>query len=262
MTQVFSEKYFLSAGEANAQQELSYTTLTSKLIDIATAHANSLGIGNPAMEKLHAGWVLSRLTIEMESFPMVNESYIIETWVENWNRHFSQRAFRIADSDGNSLGYARSIWMVIDTLTHTNAGLSHLSLPDGIIPSLPCPVAKQRSHVPIVAEDAAGNSIPANALPASEPAAFHTFAYSDLDSYRHVNTVRYVETLLNQFPLERYDNFRLRRLELSFLHEGEYGMTVKILRHDFDDRPSSALSICNDADGEMILFSRFTFTPR
>lgn len=55
MSSVFSQSFFLSAGEANAEQEISLALLTSKIIDIATAHANSLGIGNPSMEALGCG---------------------------------------------------------------------------------------------------------------------------------------------------------------------------------------------------------------
>lgn len=259
---VYSEKYFLSAGEANAEQELSLPVLATKIIDIATAHANSLGIGNPDMADMHSGWVLSRLTIEMERYPKVNDTYGIETWVEGWNRHFSQRAFRIFDEKGATLGYARSIWMVFDTLTHQNVGLSHLHLPEGIIMEKECPIDRQRPHIPILPSPSDGHELPKNALAATVAPSFYTFRYCDLDSYRHVNTVRYIDALLNQFPLERYDSHILRRLELSFLHEGAYGMTVRIMRHDFNDRPSSALSICNAADGGMILFSRFTFRPR
>lgn len=66
MQPIYEESYFLSAGETNAEQELSLPVLTTKIIDIATAHANSLGIGNPSMKEMKAGWVLSRLTIEID----------------------------------------------------------------------------------------------------------------------------------------------------------------------------------------------------
>ena len=60
-----------------------------------------LGIGNPAMAHLGAGWVLSRLTIEMTRYPKCNTSYVLKTWVENWNRHFSTRDFSVEDEAGN-----------------------------------------------------------------------------------------------------------------------------------------------------------------
>jgi len=65
MKQEYTESHFLSAGEVNAEGEMSLPILASKIIDIATAHANSLGIGNPDMPDTDMGWVLSRLTVEM-----------------------------------------------------------------------------------------------------------------------------------------------------------------------------------------------------
>ena len=124
---VYSQAFFLSAGEVNAEAELSLPLLTAKIIDIATAHANSLGIGNPSMEERGAGWVLSRLTIEMTRYPRVNENYTLSTWVESWNRHFSVRCFCISDPEGKPMGYARSIWMVMNTRTRDNEGLGPVS---------------------------------------------------------------------------------------------------------------------------------------
>lgn len=232
MTPVFSQSFFLSAGETDAQQEMSLPVLTAKLIDIATAHANSLGIGNPSMESLHCGWVLSRLTIEMDKYPHVNDTYSISTWVESWNRHFSMRCFRVDDASGNPVGYARSVWMVLDTVTRENAGLSHLSLDDELIAGIEAPIARQAKHLEIYPEFTPPQNIKRGGILATAPIETHTFKYCDLDAYRHVNTVRYVALLLNQFTLEEFDATRVKRLELSFLHEANYGKSVDILRND------------------------------
>ncbi len=50
---VLTQSFFISAGDCNAEKELSLTLLTAKLIDIATKHANMLGIGNPCMPNDH-----------------------------------------------------------------------------------------------------------------------------------------------------------------------------------------------------------------
>mgnify|MGYP002508154710 CR=1 FL=1 len=70
-----------SANESNPEGELAVNILVGNIIEIATAHANMLGIGNPAMAHLGAGWVLSRLTIEMTRYPKCNTSYVLKTWV-------------------------------------------------------------------------------------------------------------------------------------------------------------------------------------
>ncbi len=261
MKAIFSETNFLSAGETNAEQEMSLPLLVSKFIDIATAHANSLDIGNPSMVDLNAGWVLSRLTIEMEDYPKVNDTYKISTWIESFNRHFSLRCFKVEAPDGKVFGYARTVWMVMDTVNHTNLGLSHLSLPDGMIDGTPAPIQTQQRHVPIVAKDST-EELPKGALVATEPPFLYRFNYCDLDSYRHVNTVRYVALLLNRFSLKEHDEAFVKRLELSFLHEAKYGMETCVMRSDAPDSMLSSFQISNNADQTPLFFARLLRQPR
>lgn len=241
-----SREYFLSAGDVNAEGEMSLPLLTAKIIDISTAHANMLGVGNPAMEDIGCGWVLSRLTIEMERYPRVNEAFTLTTWVEVWNRHFSMRDYRIEDTDGNALGYARSVWMVMDTLSHENKGLSHLKLdPETLAPEIPCPIERQSKHKSLGAEFAKRK---------------YRFRYCDIDFYRHVNTVRYVELLLNGYSVKEMDAKTVRRLELSFLHEGHFDSEVEIRQSDDGDTSSFTLY---DVSGQReILYARIKTCDR
>ena len=254
MEAIYTERFFLSAGETNPEQELSTPLLVSKLIDIATAHANSLGIGNPAMAHLEAGWVLARLTVEMNRWPRVNTDYSISTWVVDFNRHYSERAFCIRDGEGNICGYANSIWMVMHTRTHANLGLSHLSLDPSLLRDRP-PIEKQAKHCRILLPEEKAERRPAD-LDAAQCYGY-TFKYCDLDSYRHVNTVRYVILLLNCFTLSEHDETRLHRLELSFLHEARYGEATQLLRSDAPDNPlHSSFLLRRASDGEALMFAR------
>ncbi len=241
MDPIFSQSFFLSAGETNAESELSLPLLMSKIIDIATAHANSLGIGNPAMEHLGCGWVLSRVAVEMQSYPRVNESYTLTTWVESWNRHFSVRNFSIINQEGVTVGYATSVWMVLNTTTRENFGLAHLRLPEEMICGEKIPIRPVGKHLNII-DAAPGAETPKGTLLSTEAPFEYTFRYTDLDFYRHVNTVRYVSMLLNRFSLNDMDTHVVRRLELSFLRECRYGETVLLRRHDDGLHTSFALS--------------------
>lgn len=203
-------KFQCTAAQCDAQKELSLLSLADNIIETATAHADMLGVGNSAMKG--CGWVLARLTIEMTKFPPALADYEIITWVENWNRHFSERCFQIRDAKGDTLGYARSVWMVMDLDTHENRGLGHLNLPFDVVSSRPCPIARQSKHTaidcPVVTN--------------------YKFVYSDIDFYRHVNTLRYIQLLLNRFPLEHFDAFRIARFEIAFMHECYYGEEGKV----------------------------------
>ncbi len=235
----FSQEFLLTPGLCNARRELPVYLLTSQIIEIATAHANILGIGFKYMAPLGVGWVLSRYTLEMKRYPVFNEHYKIETWVESWNRHFSTRDFAIIAENGEEIGYARTIWMVIDTNTHANAGTSMLSLPMEVVNSRPCPIEVQKKHAQ---------------LPADRVSTYQ-FRYTDIDFYGHVNTVRYIELLLNQFPLHLYDGKCVGRLEVAFQHEAKYDETVEI--HLSEQNDFYALSLHRNTD--ILLNARLYF---
>lgn len=256
MEPLYTESFFLSAGEANAEQEMALPVLVEKLIDIATTHANSLGIGNPSMADMHAGWVLARLTIEMNEYPKVNDTFVISTWIESFNRHFSERAFSIASPDGKIFGYARSVWMVMDTRNHTNVGLRHFNLPKEYVLGNNPPIERQAKHALIVCDE--NSEIQNGALSATCKPFDYKFLYCDLDSYRHVNTVRYVILLLNRFNLEDFDSSYVRRLELSFLHEATYGMETRLLRSDLSmsEGELSCFLLQKSSDSTPLLFAR------
>ncbi len=260
MKQEYPESHFLSAGEVNAEGEMSLPILASKIIDIATAHANSLGIGNPDMPDTDMGWVLSRLTVEMERWPRADETYSITTWIEEWNRHFSLRCFCIADAGGSTLGYARTVWMVMNTRTRENAGLSRLNLAPEMVSARECPIDRQAKHRTIVE---AGNmeNAPRNSLTATEETGCYRFRYCDIDFYRHVNTVRYIDLLLNRFPLERYDRDFIKRVELNFLHEAKYGTEVRILTSKSEENPE-LFNMALVSDDKTLLFARLLFAGR
>lgn len=259
MQPIYTETCFLSAGEANPEQELSLPILMAKLIDIATAHANHLGIGNPAMKDLSAGWVLSRVTIDMDSLPRVNDTYCISTWVVAFNRHFSERDFCISSPDGKIYGYARSVWMVMSTIDHSNVGLSHLSLDEALIDGRQAPIERQEKHRVILPPDPKSEDSHSD-LVATHPIYRYCFKYCDLDSYRHVNTVRYVSLLLNRFTLETFDKKFVSRLELSFMHEAKYGVNIDLLRHDSEPGKSSFLIV--EEGGRPLFYARIILKDR
>lgn len=214
MNVVLTRQYSLSPGDCNAQQEMPLSLLISQIIDIATDHANELGIGYKVMDGMSLGWVLGRLTVQMKRYPKVKENYTISTWIEGWNRHFSERNFEIADGEGNVIGYVQTVWFVINTETHENAGTSALTLPQDMISGKGCPIEKQGKYYPFHPQSIK----------------FYRFKYADIDFYRHVNTVRYISLLLNQFTMEDFDLNFVKRLEISFMHEAHYGEDVEIRR--------------------------------
>ena len=239
----YTEHFFLTAAECNPEKEMPLSLVMTRIIEVATLHANAWGVGYANMIESNQGWVLSRVTVEMERYPKVNEPYSFTTWIENYNRHFSQRNMEIRDKDDEIIGYVRTIWMVIDFATRESVDISKLSYISENISGRECPIAPQGRL---------------KAVEVSRTAAY-TFGYMDCDINRHVNTVKYLDLLQNQFPIEKYDHEFVSRLEIAFLKETLYGTTVEVKINDTDPLDCK-LSI--DVDGASHVKCRMAFSKR
>ncbi len=222
--QIFAQKYFLTAGECNAEGRMPLTLLTARLIECATKHANSLGVGYADLIKIDLAWVLSRVSIEIDELPGINAEYIVNTWIESTNRMFSERCFSVTDADGHIFAQARTTWAAICITTRRAANPAVLG--DVLFPSDPpvCPVAPARRTPPLTADDRVGE---------------YSFRYCDIDFNRHVNTVRYLDVILNGWDLIHYDNYEIARFDVAFHKECHFGDTVAGKFATDDDLQSS-----------------------
>jgi len=214
---MLEEKQFheLFAAGCDAARRLPPATLVSDIIDLATIHADSLGVGYKTLEPLGIMWVLGRLSIIADRWPVMFDRYSLTTWVESVNRLMSERDFEIRVND-EVAGYARTVWSAIDSSTRRAAQLTPVlkGLGDVATPERPCPIDK----APRLGSPANPDSI--------RP---YTFLLSDLDMNRHVTTTRYVSLIIDTIPLGLYDRSSLRRLDIAFHREARYADTVEIV---------------------------------
>lgn len=234
----YNHSYILTAGESNACGRMPLTLVTERVIEVSTEHANALGIGYSALITKNMGWVLSRLSIEMYRYPVINEHYTLTTWIESYNRHFSERNLVMTAPDGTVFGYMRTVWVAMDFATRTMADLTAFEKEAFPTADLECPIAITPRMTPL-GPDAVEKS--------------YTFRYCDIDFNRHVNTVRYLALILNHWSLDHYDRNIVRRLDLMFRKESHYGEKV-LLRIEGSDSARSACEIVRD--GERLIDAR------
>ncbi len=141
--------------------------------------------------------------------PYQYENFSVQTWVENVYRLFTDRNFAIIDKDGKKIGYARSVWAMINLNTRKPADL--LTLHGGSIVNYvcdePCPIEKP-SRIKVTSD---------------QSIATLTAKYSDIDINGHVNSIRYIEHILDLFPIELYKTKRIRRFEMAYVAESYFG---------------------------------------
>ena len=197
---------------------LTLGVLGNHLLNCAGFHATERGFGMATLNEDNYTWVLSRLAIEMDEMPRQYEDFTVQTWVENVYRLFTDRNFAVTDKDGRRIGYARSVWAMISM--HTRKPVDLLAMHEGHIADYvcdePCPIDKP-SRIKV---RAAG------------PVCTLRAKYSDIDVNGHVNSIRYIEHILDLFPLEKYRTQRIRRFEMAYVAESYYGDTLSFFLDD------------------------------
>ncbi len=238
-----AHSYFLMASHCNAQKELSLSMFAQQLIDVAVQHANSLKIGYAALKKINALWVLSRITVAMRRMPRIEETYTIVTWVESFHRMFSHRNFVVYGENGEELGYARTLWVAINSETRHPADLSGMIDDSEVIGKRECPIpmpTKMREF-----RDATDIE-------------HYRFQTTDIDFNRHVNSTRYIELILNQWSLDFHDSHSIVYFDINYKNEAHYGerASIRMLR----DESSAKIQI--DGESHCICMAEIRFAPR
>lgn len=200
---------------------LTIGVLGNHLLNVAGFHSHDRGFGIDRLNKEHYTWVLSRLALEMYDLPMQYEPFTIETWVENVYRLFTDRNFAVLNKEGKAIAYARSVWAMIDTETRKPVDLMAIHDGDiaGYICDKDCPIDKP-SRIKV-------NS--------KEPVAILPVKYSDMDINGHVNSIRYIEHILDLFPVDAFKEKRVRRFEMAYVAETMATDTMAYYMDKVDD---------------------------
>ncbi len=206
------------------------------VLQAATMHAQERGFGYEAIVKDHVAWVLSRLSLEIYKYPRYDEDFVAETWIEDVTRFFTQRCFKFINKDGETIGYARTIWAAIDIVTRRPIDIPvwRPDISDYVDNSLECPVEKPGKISSV----------------SGEPNMGYTVRYSDIDINRHMNSIKYMEHTINVFDLEMFKQKNIRKFEMVYLAEGAFGDKLKLYKEEINqgefliDTQKEGESIC------------------
>ena len=216
-----SYKFIAEPFHVDFNGRLTMGVLGNHLLNCAGFHASERGFGIATLNEDNYTWVLSRLAIDLEEMPYQYEEFTVQTWVENVYRLFTDRNFAIIDKDGKKIGYARSVWAMINLNTRKPADL--LTLHGGSIVDYvcdePCPIEKP-SRIKVATD---------------QPCAKLTAKYSDIDINGHVNSIRYIEHILDLFPIDLYKSKRIQRFEMAYVAESYYGAELSFFEEEVSE---------------------------
>ena len=192
--------------------------LGNHMLNAADFHSTHRGFGMKYLMSIQRSWVLSRLAIEMTEMPVQYTKFSVETWVENAMRYFTSRNFRVVGNDGTVYGYGRSIWAMIDTESRQPTDIFAIdngAINNWIEKEKECPIDKG-GRVKVGTEAELVRTI-------------DTF-YNDVDINGHINSVKYIEHVLDLWPITWYQQHQIRRFEIAYVAEAHAGDQLSFYR--------------------------------
>lgn len=210
----FCQDICIPCYQTNAQSVLKPAAFMDLAQEIAYWAAKELGFGYDTLHIHHTAWVLSRLHIHCDHFPVWGDEVRLYTWHKGANGLFYLRDFDLQDPEGKSLITATSSWVVIDERTRRLVrpeDLKNLLSTEKVADAIETPAPKVPSPVD------------------PEPAGTHRVAFSDIDILGHTNNARYVVWAMDCIPPEEAER-PLKDLYINFNKETRLGDTVELYR--------------------------------
>lgn len=181
MEKSYTETFALRSLACDMRGQWKPGAILETMQETAGDHCVRLGIGRPVMDGLGIAWVLSRTRVQMKRLPRLGETISASTWPLPPKHLFYPRANAFTDAEGNELGAAASLWLLMDFKTrrvvNSEEVLKHLPENADLPAGIPLGAAKPLSG------DAAVSAL----LP----------PYCDFDLNGHVNNTRYLDWTLN-----------------------------------------------------------------
>lgn len=194
----------------------SLSQLINVVLGVAGIDAQRKGFGTDVLNRENRSWVLLRMAVEFDRRPEQYENFSITTWVSDYNRMMSTRNFTIQDAAGVVFGRVVTQWCMIDLETRRAVDLTSPAVAEiygKVVVDAPSPTDPPRRPEAFESQEQVS----------------HRVTYSDIDFNRHVNTLRYIDMMLDQLPIETFEEDHPMRLDIHFQRECRFGQQLQIL---------------------------------
>lgn len=204
--------------QVDFRQQITLMGLGHYLLESAGIHADQREFGLRDLMKNHKAWFLTRIAIRVDQYPRQYEKIWIETWVKEVGDVFSSRNFHILNEAKEVIGGASSSWAMIDLKTRKPEILRQFLGVEHVMAEKPSLVEGTEKVSPLGPEIAEQRD--------------YRVVYSDLDILRHVNSIRYIQWILDFFPLALFESKRVSRLDLNYMAETVFGEELEFQKEE------------------------------
>lgn len=190
----YKTKITLYSSFFDYNDRLSLKSILNIFQDVASIHAEDIGVGYICMLQKNLYWVLSRIKIDIIKMPEVNQTVIVETWPHEKGRIDFDRDLKICSENGETLIIGTSKWCVIDTVKRNLQRTENINYSGEYY--------LEKNYVEKF------NKID---LPKTEfnSKLNYTVMYSDLDHNKHMNNTNYANLVFSVVENKFFNHFEI-----------------------------------------------------
>ncbi|MBY7144798.1 acyl-ACP thioesterase [Virgibacillus sp. NKC19-3] len=211
---LYKQHYPIDLRDVDFKKKLRLSTLFSHFQGVASLSSANLGAGiDDLANDYGVAWILMRIRVEITRMPEWNEDITIETWPQEPGKIEFERDFVVRDQKGIPIIRAVSVWVVMDLVERKVKRASHISL----------------QYPSVMKERAIDYKLKKLKSPQGLETAYHkVIGYSDIDFNGHLNNSKYVDYILDCFPLEDHKTHEVKAMEVNFNQEALPGETIML----------------------------------
>lgn len=216
MDRVITEReYSVHYYEIDMKKRCLITSIMNYFQDIALIQSEDQGIGiDYLLKEKSLAWVLYKWDIKVDRYPLYKEKVKVRTWAYSLVKFYAYRKFEVIDENGEVIITADTIWLLVNINTKKPVRIIK-EVFDGYGVELDC--TDKLDMGKIQAPSKIDSQIE------------FIVRYSDIDTNRHVNNVKYADWCIETVPLDIVLNYTLKRTRIIYKKETKYGEKIKVL---------------------------------
>ena len=208
----YSHSYQTRWHDTDADRHVRPSQMLVYMQETANYHMQSVGQSlDDVRDQNGLAFILTRLTVNFHRPLLAHENINVRTWIGEGKGLNFPRCFSVERENGEIAAQGASQWALIDLKTHLPVKASSFSF--AYAPEEPLPITTPRRFV-----------LPEKMVEVGQ----RRIVYSDVDYNGHMNNTRYPDMLCDFLP----DGIvpHIRTMHFSYLKEGTYGATLRVLR--------------------------------
>lgn len=210
----YCEKEFvINTYNVDFRNQAKLSTLFNFMEETATEHAQELKLTSEDMFEKGYFWVLCKAQIEVITLPKLHDSIKVKTWIKGTSRLFFFREYHIFDSHGQIIAKVSTEWVVVEKENKRpqkteilNFGSDYYCNEAGAVDGSIGKIDYHQGRLVFEKE----------------------IRYSDLDVNVHANNAKYMDWILDVFPLKSFMEKHIASIRMSYRQECRQGEKISL----------------------------------